>query len=119
MPSKHLKMKLYNEGERTDTYSIYRLECIEKYGPKEVVEGINGFKGYYAYIYDEYCVLESALYGNATYIIPVENWEELSQKTKKELLDEGKVVDKIVHTSKWKQKIDERFKNLEITQVNQ
>lgn len=58
------------------------------YNATTMVEGVNGFKGYYAYLYDNYCVLESAFYGNATYIIPKDNWEELSQKTKRELFDE-------------------------------
>ena len=55
---------------------------MEMYNATTMVEGVNGFKGYYAYLYDNYCVLESAFYGNATYIIPKDNWEELSQKTK-------------------------------------
>jgi len=80
MPSRHIKNQLRDRGERTDTYSIYRLEYMEKYRPEKVVEGINGFKGYYAYVYENYCVLESAVYGNATYIIPKENWKILSQK---------------------------------------
>lgn len=45
-----------------------------------------------------HCVLESALYGNATYIIPKENWEVLSQKMKKELLDEKIVIEKVIHS---------------------
>lgn len=114
MPSRHIENQLRERGERTDTYNIYRLKYMEKYRPEKVVEGINGFKGYYAYLFENYCVLESAVYGNATYIIPKENWEILSQKSKKELLDEKKIVAKIDHTEKWQQNIASMFDELNI-----
>ena len=102
-------------NQKTDTYDIARLNYMEMYNATTMVEGVNGFKGYYAYLYDNYCVLESAFYGNATYIIPKDNWEELSQKTKGEVFDEKKVVEKIDHTETWKQNIARRFKKLGIT----
>ena len=114
MPSKHLERRLKLDNRRTDTYDMARLEYIETYRATDVVEGINGFRGYYAYLYEQYCVLECAVYGNATYIIPKENWEELSQKTKKELIDEKKLVEKIDHTAIWKTKIANTFKKLGI-----
>ena len=101
-------------GKKTDTYDIFRLEYMEKYNSEKIVEGINGFKGYYAFIFSKCCVLESAIYGNATYVIPRENWEILSQKTKKELFDEKKVIRKIDHTEKWKQNIKNVFDELGI-----
>ncbi|SET49426.1 hypothetical protein SAMN04487772_12522 [[Clostridium] polysaccharolyticum] len=107
MPSERIKTRQNTKYEpKIDVYSITRLEYMEKYKYESIVEGINGFKGYYAFVFKNYCVLESAVYGNATYIIPKENWEILSQKTKKELLDENKVVDKIDHTAKWKQNVE-------------
>lgn len=112
MPSKHLKQQLRQNGEKTDTYNVYRLEYMEKYRPEKVVEGINGFKGYYAYILGKCCVLESAVYGNATYVIPKDNWEILSQKTKKELLDEDKVLAKIEHTANWEENVRNKFGKL-------
>ena len=45
--------------------------------------------------------------------IPKENWEILSQKTKKELFDENKVIGKIDHTAKWKQNVSDKFRMLE------
>lgn len=115
MPSKHVEKQLKSMNQKTDTYDIARLNYMEMYNATTMVEGVNGFKGYYAYLYDNYCVLESAFYGNATYIIPKDNWEELSQKTKRELFDEKKVVEKIDHTEKWKQNIARIFKKLGIT----
>lgn len=76
-PSNHIKKQLMKKAEKANTYSIYRLEFIEKYKSQIEVEGINGFYGYFAYVFDNYCVLESAVYGNATYIIPQENWKLL------------------------------------------
>lgn len=115
MPSRHVERQLKSMNQKTDTYDVARLNYMEMYNATTMVEGVNGFKGYYAYLYDNYCVLESAFYGNATYIIPKDNWEELSQKTKRELFDERKVVEKIDHTEKWKQNIARIFKKLGIT----
>ena len=115
MPSRHVEKQLKSMNQKTDTYDIARLNYMEMYNATTMVEGVNGFKGYYAYLYDNYCVLESAFYGNATYIIPKDNWEELSQKTKRELFDEKKVVEKIDHTEKWKHNIARIFKKLGIT----
>ena len=90
MPSRHVEKQLKLLNKKTDTYDVARLNYLEMYNVTMVVEGVNGFKGYYAYLYEKYCVLESAFYGNATYIIPKNNREELSQKTKRELFDEKK-----------------------------
>lgn len=109
LPSKHIKKQLAEHGQKTDTYSVFRLEYMETFKSEKVVEGINGFNGYYAYVFTNYCVLESAVYGNATYIIPKENWEVLSQKTKRELFNEKKVIAKLDHTEKWQKNIEGMF----------
>lgn len=113
-PSIHMTKQLRASGQTTDTYDVFRLDSIEKYSYEKVVEGINGFEGYYAYLFDKYCVLESAVYGNATYIIERENWEIMSQKTKKELLDNKCVIDKLIHTKEWRDSINKVFNNLGI-----
>lgn len=115
LPSKHIKKQLSNRGQKTDTFSVFRLEYMETLNSEKIVEGINGFNGYYAYVFKNYCVLESAVYGNATYIIPKENWEILSQKTKKELFKEDKVIAKLDHTEKWQQNITSVFNKLGIS----
>ena len=46
------------------------------------------------------------------------NWEEMSQKTKKELIDEKRIIGKIDHTKNWKKNIANMFKNLEIIKKN-
>lgn len=115
MPSRHVEKQLKSMNQKTDTYDIARLNYMEMYNATTRVEGINGFRGYYAYLYENYCVLESAFYGNATYIILKDNWEEMSQKTKKELIDEKQLIGKIDHTEKWKQNVAVMFKELGIT----
>ncbi len=113
-PSIHMTKQLRASGQTTDTYDVFRLDSIEKYSYEKVVEGINGFEGYYAYLFEEYCVLESAVYGNATYIIEKENWEIMSQKTKKELLDNKCVISKLIHTKEWINNINKIFVKLGI-----
>lgn len=118
MPSKHVERQLRENGAKTtDTYDIFRLNYLEEYKAEEIVEGVNGFNGYYAFVFEKYCVLESAVYGNATYIIPKENWKILSQKTKRELFAEKKVVARIEHTSKWRQNITRKLKELGISSI--
>lgn len=112
-PSAHLIKRLKSEGKDTDTFEVARLELLERYSANEIVEGTQGFSGYYAFVFDKCCVLESAYYGNATYIIPKEDWEILSQKTKQELFDEKKVLAKINHTQKWNDNIKQQMCKIE------
>ena len=48
--------------------------------------------------------LESLYYGNATYIFD-ERWEELSKKTKAEILNEKLQTDRVIHRKSWDDKI--------------
>lgn len=50
--------------------------------------------------------LESLYYGNATYIFG-EKWEELSKKTKAEILNQNLQADRIIHREGWDSKIDQ------------
>ena len=111
-PSKHIEKQVESMNQNIKAYDIARLNFIEKYNATMVVEGINGFNGYYAYLYEKCCVLESAFYGNATYIIPKDNWEKLSQKTKKELIEEKQLIAKINHTEKWEKDIESMLKKM-------
>ena len=117
MPSKHIEKQVESMNQNIKAYDIARLNFIEKYNATMVVEGINGFNGYYAYLYEKCCVLESAFYGNATYIIPKDNWEKLSQKTKKELIDEKQLIAKINHTEKWAKDIESMLKKMGVKKL--
>ena len=112
-PGVHLKQQLEHDNKSTETYDIKRLQVLDEYKVEEIVEGINGFKGYYAYLFTNHCILESAIYGNATYILPKDNWERMSQKTKGELLDEKAVIDKVDHKANWETKIRKLIMNFE------
>ncbi len=102
-PGVHLRRQLESKKLETNIYDIDRLNYLDEFVVEKCIEGTNGFNGYYAYVFKEsFCVLESAIYGNATYIIPKEDWEILSQKTKQELFAEDKVLFKIIHNSEWK-----------------
>ena len=118
MPSKHIEKQVESMNQNIKAYDIARLNFIEKYNATMVVEGINGFNGYYAYLYEKCCVLESAFYGNATYIIPKDNWEKLSQKTKIELIDEKQLIAKINHTEKWEKDIESMLKKMGVQKEN-
>ena len=104
------------------TYLVYVMQkrmrrrmarALEKYDVEQIVEVINGFAGYYAYVFRNHCVLESAIYGNATYIIPKKNWEVYSQMTKKELFDDKIVIEKLIHNKKWSMNIKKVIKKYE------
>lgn len=54
-PSVHLTNQLRSYGEPTDTYDVNRLKMLERYKVEQIAEGINGFDGYYAYVFKNHC----------------------------------------------------------------
>lgn len=83
-----------------------RLEVVSESQPEFVAIGQAGFNGYIVFGFPakNLYVLESAFYGNATYVFE-ENWESLSQKTKAEILNEALQKARIIHISGWEQAI--------------
>ena len=65
-----------------------------------------GFSGYliFGFVDRSLYVLESAHYGNATYILD-RDWESLSAMTKAELLDASLHQDRIIHRESWDQRV--------------
>ena len=100
-PSVHLENQIKERGKNPYCFDVDRLKTIERYKPLEMIEGLNGFDGYYAYRFENICVLESAQYGNATYIIPIKDWQRSTQMTKDELFEKGLVISKIIHNKQW------------------
>lgn len=80
----------------------YRLETINRYKPDFQAVGHGGFSGYVILGFKDknLYTLESIYYGNATYIFD-ENWEELSKKTKAEILNEKLQTARLIHREGW------------------
>ena len=85
----------------------HRLETINKHRPDFAAIGQAGFRGYIVLGFTEKQIytLESLYYGNATYVFDKE-WEQLSKKTKAEILGEKLQRDRIVHRKGWESRID-------------
>lgn len=113
-PSTYFEKRLQGDNEHKCRFILDRLKTLEKYDVDEIVSGINSFQGYVAYMIKDYCVLESAVYGNATYILKRDNWEEQSKKSKGVLLSENNVVAKIEHTKNWEAKLGDKTRLLGI-----
>lgn len=95
-------------GERERPVYEHRLKKVAGAGPDFTAVGRAGFTGYVIYGFPAkgFCVLESAHYGNATYILDIDDWERLSQMTKAELLSDDLHQRRIVHRDGWDREID-------------
>lgn len=95
------------EGNRP--FILHRLKTISKFDPHFAAVGTAGFRGYIILGFEnkKIHVCESIFYGNATYIF-AERWEELSKKTKAEILDRNLQEDRIIHrVESWERRIRE------------
>ena len=107
---KRLKEKEQDKISKRKDFNQGRLDYLQKSNYKEIYVGKNQFDGYYVFKYDDLCILENGFYGNATYIIPVLSWEELTKKTKQELVSESLMIERIVHHSNWIKQINKYIK---------
>jgi len=89
----------------------YRLNTVNALKPDFRAIGSGGFHGYiiHGFTVNRLYVLESMYYGNATYVLG-ESWEEISKKTKAEILNEKLQKARIIHRVGWKKKIEEIIK---------
>lgn len=85
-----------------------RLDKITSYQHEGIVIGIGGYKGYVIYHFPqkEISVLESDSPNNATYVFNHTSWEELSRKTKTEIINSNLAIRRIIHDTNWEQQID-------------
>jgi len=92
-PTAELKQKL-----------LARYALLEKLKPIAYVSGSSGFQRYFgAQFKDDLVVFENLEYGNAIYVM-FESWEELSKRSRTDLLrnrDQG--FKRIVHRAGWEQ----------------
>ena len=105
--SKRLRPILDTLGERKRPVAENRLKLFtEDFMPSLTATGKAGFSGYLVFGYEErrIFVVESLEYGNATYVFG-EDWEQLSQLTKAEVLRGSLQRDRIIHREGWEQKV--------------
>lgn len=88
-----------------------RLEIVNGHGSIFCAVGEAGFLGYVVFGFPDkgLYLMESSFYGNATYVFG-NNWEELSKRTKADILKESLQKDRIIHQKGWEEKIDELLK---------
>lgn len=85
----------------------YRFETINKRNPEFIAIGEAGFQGYVVFGFPKknIYILESQQLDNATYIFE-DNWENLSQYTKADIIANNLHKDRIIHIKGWEDKID-------------
>ncbi|WP_108423940.1 hypothetical protein [Flagellimonas amoyensis] len=93
------------EGNRP--VANYRIETISDHTPNFVAVGQGGFNDYLVFGFPNknIYVLESIRTGNATYVFD-RNWQELSQLSKKEILDNDLYEERIIHREGWEENIN-------------
>ncbi|HSX33134.1 MAG TPA: hypothetical protein VLF91_02240 [Candidatus Saccharimonadales bacterium] len=103
---KHLKEALGRVKEGNRSFVDHRLERVNGYRPEFTAVGHGGFTGYVIFGFPKkgIYVLESILYGNATYVLG-EDWEKISQMTKAQILNNDLHRQRIVHLRNWFEKI--------------
>ncbi|MFH2068270.1 MAG: hypothetical protein ABII89_02245 [Candidatus Omnitrophota bacterium] len=106
---KHIAPLIEQAPKGNQFVLLHRLGTINKMKPDFRAIGRGGFHGYIVHGFTEnnIYILESMYYGNATYVFG-ETWEDLSKKTKAEILNQELQKDRIIHYEGW----EERVKNL-------
>jgi hypothetical protein len=87
------------------------IDAILKYKPVELIYGTGGFRGYLVFKFSAkgIFVMENVMYGNATYIFE-NDWEQFSQLTKAEIINNRFQKDRIEHRAGWEEKINRLLK---------
>ncbi|MEB2231710.1 hypothetical protein VDS41_09435 [Xanthomonas campestris pv. campestris] len=85
-----------------------RIRTITRHEPDFMAVGLGGFSEYivFGFTRRRRYVFESPESGNATYIFRNE-WEAVSQLTKREILEEQLQETRIIHTSRWAVEVSE------------
>lgn len=84
-----------------------RIDVLSKYNLSEIIIGKGGFNGYWILKFKDmdFYVLESLYYGQATYILG-DNWEVISQLSKREILERELNEARIIHDKNWEAEIN-------------
>lgn len=84
----------------------HNIDTILLFRPSELVYGAGGFRGYLVFKFPSknLFVMENVIYGNATYVFE-NDWEQFSQLTKAEIIQNSLVMRRIEHRSGWESEI--------------
>lgn len=87
-----------------------RLETISNHNPNFVAVGNAGFRGYIVFGFPNknFFILESIHQGNATYVFG-QNWQQLSQLTKEQILNQNLQQQRIIHRQGWENQVNNLF----------
>lgn len=80
-----------------------RHEFVAAYEPSELLIGTHGFNGYVAFVFKKhgFAILESNETGNATYVLGLDNWEDITKLTKAEILNGRLHKPRLIHCRSW------------------
>jgi len=84
-----------------------RYDFFESLEPRQIIIGTSGFRRYFgALLESNLVVFENIQYGNAVYIM-YEDWEELGQRSRVDLLSGrlGDQFDRIIHKDGWQTEV--------------
>lgn len=111
-PWDKIKESIYNPVSKTykpmaKKVILDRWDNIHKYVPDFIWTWKAGFRGYVCFWFEwkNMFFLESSLLGNATYVFD-ENWEDISQLTKAEILKWKLQKYRIIHWPSWESEIN-------------
>jgi len=105
-PWEEIKEKLRPIIERAKTGKqgviTRRLEVMSEAEPELIAYGNGGFSGYIVFGFKRknIYILENSYYGNATYVFD-QNWEQISQLTKAEILNQNLHIARLIHVEGW------------------
>lgn len=104
--------EVLSKSKRIRPVEMLRQERISAFGPDIRAIGSAGFTGYVIYVFRKkhIAVLESIRYGNASYVIADDNWENLSKMTKQQLLAKSLVETREIHNKSWFDRIQQILK---------
>lgn len=104
----HLGPVLQKASERGRKVIHERLEKIASFNPDFRAIGVNGYKGYIIFGFEDLdlYICESAMYGNATYVFE-NSWEQFSQLTKAEIINSDLYRHRLIHQEGWEKQIQE------------
>lgn len=111
----HIKQSLKRYSSRTQKVIMDRAKTIKGFGPDMQVIGLGGFADYVAYIFSSkgLVLLESIKRDNAIYIFG-EDWEQFSQLSKAEILNENCHLHRVIHAKGWQGRVAYILENAKV-----